>query len=719
MIGIDLVLPDFTYLRERAGRHRGHRHHPRPRGPPRRAAVGPARAGRATSRRLRRPADDGDGALQARRAQARATSTLEDAARRRARRARAVRRRAHPHDALDPRRDAPSRCTTELGTVLVTGDYKFDQTPVDGEPGRRRRAWPSSAARGCCCCAATPPTPTAPGFSPSESVVGPHLEERLRAAARGASSSPASRRTSTASSRSSTRRPRTAARSSLVGRSMRKNVNIGRSLGHIDVPEGMLVPAARGRRLPRPQARDHLDRLPGRAAVARCAAWPTATTRRSSCTTATRSSSRATPIPGNERAVNETIDRLYHIGCDVITTRDAPIHASGHGYAEEIKLMLNLDAPALRDAVPRRLQAHPPARASWPRPSASRPRTSSRARTACRWRSTSAARASASASASGMIFVDGVDIGDVADVALRDRRMLSAPTASSSSWRRSPSRTARRSPTPEVIFRGVPVPRGAPSSCSTRSATRSRSRWTRAAERGDPRDRPAPADPARRPRGVRLRAPAAPADGAARRRRGLSEAGVRAVSDRADATAAAETIDLSSTRAIMLLRPSPRGDATAADDGSPLRAPPYKAACLLLPRAPSPHPRSATSRCCGNARHGGPARLRANAVARPRAVARAAGRAASASCSRLTTHDLWQAQAGGPAPTPRAAAAGRRRSARRCKLDVVDRRASALGPRWFRDPAARRRRPAGYEMARDLAARCGCASCGGRSRALG
>ena len=37
----------------------------------------------------------------------------------------------------------------------------------------------------------------------------------------------------------------------------------------------------------------------------------------------------ATPIPGNERAVNETIDRLYHIGCDVITTRDAPVHASG------------------------------------------------------------------------------------------------------------------------------------------------------------------------------------------------------------------------------------------------------------------------------------------------------------------------------------------------------------------------------------------------------
>src|SRR5213078_3550720 len=53
----------------------------------------------------------------------------------------------------------------------------------------------------------------------------------------------------------------------------------------------------------------------------------------------------ATPIPGNERAVNETVDRLFHIGCDVITTRDAPIHASGHGFAEEMKLMLNLTKP--------------------------------------------------------------------------------------------------------------------------------------------------------------------------------------------------------------------------------------------------------------------------------------------------------------------------------------------------------------------------------------
>ncbi len=109
----------------------------------------------------------------------------------------------------------------------------------------------------------------------------------------------------------------------------------------------------------------------------------------------------ATPIPGNERAVNETIDRLYHIGCDVITTRDAPIHASGHGYAEELKLMLNLVRP--RYVMPfhgdhKRIELHGAARRGGRRRAAT---TSSRARTACRWSSTSAARASASPSARG------------------------------------------------------------------------------------------------------------------------------------------------------------------------------------------------------------------------------------------------------------------------------------------------------------------------------
>ena len=96
--------------------------------------------------------------------------------------------------------------------------------------------------------------------------------------------------------------------------------------------------------------------------------------------------------------MNETIDRLYHIGCDVVTTADAQIHASGHGYAEEIKLMLNLVRP--RYVLPvhgdhKRIHLHAQLAESVGH---RRPTTSSAATTGCRWRSTSMGRASASRS---------------------------------------------------------------------------------------------------------------------------------------------------------------------------------------------------------------------------------------------------------------------------------------------------------------------------------
>jgi ribonuclease J len=164
----------------------------------------------------------------------------------------------------------------------------------------------------------------------------------------------------------------------------------------------------------------------------------------------------ATPIPGNERAVNETVDRLYHIGCDVITTRDAPIHASGHGYAEELKLMLNLVRP--RYVMPfhgdhKRIHLHGLLAQAVGidgervfKGENGLPLELSRdgARFVDKERS-------------GMIFVDGVDIGDVADVALRDRRMLSADgifVVVATISEQDGSSVAE----PEVILRGVPFP---------------------------------------------------------------------------------------------------------------------------------------------------------------------------------------------------------------------------------------------------------------------
>ncbi len=181
------------------------------------------------------------------------------------------------------------------------------------------------------------------GFSPSERVVGPHLEEVFaRAEGRIIVTSFASNihRVQQVVDAAATLGRKVA----LVGRSMRKNVGIGRSLGHIELPEGILI-----------QPQEVEDWPDHRVVVISTGSQgePLSALRRMAHNDHRQIKLRdgdtvvfsATPIPGNERAVNETIDRLYHIGCDVVTTADAQIHASGHGYAEEIKLMLNLVRP--------------------------------------------------------------------------------------------------------------------------------------------------------------------------------------------------------------------------------------------------------------------------------------------------------------------------------------------------------------------------------------
>ena len=161
----------------------------------------------------------------------------------------------------------------------------------------------------------------------------------------------------------------------------------------------------------------------------------------------------ATPVPGNERAVNETIDRIYEIGATVITAQDAPIHASGHGWQEEMKLMLNLTKPRyvmpvhgdhkrlrlhseLAEAVGIEPEQHLPGRNGLPLEV-----------------DADGARFGEDIHA-GTMYVDGVNIGDPDDAALRDRREISADgifivvvTISSDDG----SVVAD----PEVIFRGV------------------------------------------------------------------------------------------------------------------------------------------------------------------------------------------------------------------------------------------------------------------------
>jgi ribonuclease J len=239
---------------------------------------------------------------------------------------------------------------------------------------------------------------------------------------------------------------------------MRKNVNIGRQLGHITVPEGMLVPAREIDDFP-----DHKlvvistgSQGEPLSALRRMAHRDHPAVQLHDGDTVVFS---ATPIPGNERAVNETIDRLYQIGCDVITTRDAPIHASGHGYAEEVKLMLNLTKP--RYVMPfhgdhKRIHLH----GKLAEAVGVDPECIFKGENGLPLEIDKRGARFGSREQSGVMFVDGMDIGDPADVALRDRRMLSADgifIVVATVSEQDGSSVAE----PEVIFRGVPYPEDA------------------------------------------------------------------------------------------------------------------------------------------------------------------------------------------------------------------------------------------------------------------
>ena len=341
--------------------------------------------------------------------------------------------------------------TCELGTTLMTGDYKFDQTPVDGVPADVARL-AELGREGLLLLCGDSTNADRPGMSPSESSVGPRLEETFsRCTGRIVV-------TCFASNIHRVQQVVDAAaqlgrKVSLVGRSMRKNVNIGRALGHIDIPDGMLVGPKEIEDFPDHKVVVISTGSQGEplSALRRMAHGDHPNVALHEGDTVVFS---ATPVPGNERAVNETIDRIYLLGADVITPRDAPIHASGHGHAEELKLMMNLTKP--RYVLPvhgdhKRLRLH----SELAEAVGIDPGNVFRAVNGLPLEVTRSGAGFGEREQAGMVFVDGVDVGDIEDVALRDRRMLSADgifivVATVS------EQDGRSVAPPEIIFRGVP-----------------------------------------------------------------------------------------------------------------------------------------------------------------------------------------------------------------------------------------------------------------------
>ncbi len=232
--------------------------------------------------------------------------------------------------------------TTPAGLVVHTGDFKFDQTPVDG--------WPTDYAklaefsqRGVTLLLSDSTNAERPGWTPSERVIGPAFDQVF-------STSPG--RIIIASFASLISRMQQVADAAVkhgrklafVGTSMVDNAKIARKLGYLLVPDDTLITVEQAVNLPDKEvvlmctgSQGEPSSIIGRLS--------TATNRQFDLKPGDTIVLSSHPIPGNEESVSRTINRLLRRGANVIWDNILPVHVSGHASQEEQKLMLNLVRP--------------------------------------------------------------------------------------------------------------------------------------------------------------------------------------------------------------------------------------------------------------------------------------------------------------------------------------------------------------------------------------
>ena len=311
---------------------------------------------------------------------------------------------------------------TDVGRVFFTGDYKFDQTPVDGRPADVARL-ARLGEEGVLLLCGDSTNADRDGIAASESSVGPALLETFsRCKGRIIV-------TSFASNIHRVQQVIDAAaqlgrKVALVGRSMRKNFNIASNLGLAEAPPGVLIQPKEIEDYPDDQVVVMSTGSQGEpfSALRRMANQDHRDVDLHSGDTVVFS---ATPVPGNERAVNETIDRIYELGARVVTAKDEPIHASGHGSRDEIKMMINLVKPDYVMPVHgdhQRLRLH----SELAEEVGIDPDDVFRGRNGLPLEIDADGARFGQEEPSGVILVDGIELADPNDAALRDRRTLSA-----------------------------------------------------------------------------------------------------------------------------------------------------------------------------------------------------------------------------------------------------------------------------------------------------
>ncbi len=305
--------------------------------------------------------------------------------------------------------------------ILHTGDYKLDHTPVDGlrtDVGRLA----DIGNRGVDLMLGDSTNAERPGFTGSERLVGEAFRQIIPAR---------QGRVLVASFASNVHRMQqavdvaveTGRKVCIIGRSMRKNLNIARNLGYLEAPDDTFIRPSELEELAPHEAMILCTGSQGEpmSALTRIAYsdHPAVTIDRGDTVILS-----AKPVPGNELRVHDTINRLAKGGAEVLHQEIAPVHVSGHGNSEEIRTILGLVRPKAVMPVHgefRMLAAHAQLARDGGVPAGSivlaengsvvelderGPRIVDRIET-------------------GVTFVDGLGVGDVRDVALRDRRHLS------------------------------------------------------------------------------------------------------------------------------------------------------------------------------------------------------------------------------------------------------------------------------------------------------
>ena len=240
----------------------------------------------------------------------------------------------------------PENCSvavnTEHGYVLFTGDFKLDFNPMDGKLSDLKR-FGEIGEEGVVLLLSDSTNVERPGWGPSERTVAEGLKKVFI---------DANGRVLLTTFASNIHRMQqvynvakeTGRKVAVVGRSMERNIDICQSLGYLTIPNGVSISLDEAKTLPPKQVAILTTGSQGETLSALVQMSKSEYGRLQIQEGDTLIYS-ARPIPGNEGPIWRTINRLFLLGCKVIYDAPFPIHVSGHAYQEELKMMINLTKP--------------------------------------------------------------------------------------------------------------------------------------------------------------------------------------------------------------------------------------------------------------------------------------------------------------------------------------------------------------------------------------